>query len=81
MFRGASILSRVRAPALTLAAQQRGAASPASKRSILTLLGRVGRPSPNDDPNCMEAGDEGAAAAAAAAAAVYGLYDGYTTGG
>ncbi|XP_059491106.1 KH domain-containing, RNA-binding, signal transduction-associated protein 2-like isoform X1 [Neocloeon triangulifer] len=77
MFRGASILSRVR-PTIPIPGT-RGASSPAPKRSILTLLGRVGRnPGTGVDENGLETGDDsGAAAAAAAAAAVYGLYDGY----
>ncbi|KAF4524221.1 hypothetical protein B566_EDAN006469 [Ephemera danica] len=87
MFRGASILSRVRAPTLALAGQ-RGAASPASKRSILTLLGRVGRPTPGEDGGLETGDDSGAAAAAAAAAALrarcilhgYGLLEDYTNG-
>jgi len=78
VFRGASILSRVR-PTIPIPGP-RGASSPAQKRSILTLLGRVGRnPGTGVDENGLETGDDsGAAAAAAAAAAVYGLYDGYT---
>jgi hypothetical protein len=74
VFRGASILSRVR-PTIPIPGQ-RGASSPAQKRSILTLLGRVGRT--GVDENGLEGDESGAAAAAAAAAAVYGLYDGYT---